>query len=53
MSNQLLTIPLNGYFSVSWIIMKVESIYDSITVRRIFKRKDPNIKLRVDDILKY
>ena len=35
------------------IKIKIEEVYDSTAIASIYKKKDPNIKLRVGDIVKY
>ena len=35
------------------IKIKIEEVYDSTAIASIYKKKDPNIKLRVGDIIKY
>ena len=33
--------------------VKIEEVYDSTAIASIYKKKDPNIILRVGDIVKY
>ena len=42
-----------GVTSTTGIKIKLEELYDSTSIGRIYKSEDPNIKLRVGDIVKY
>ena len=47
------TIALFGIISITGIKIKIEEVYDSTAIGRVYSSKDPNIKLKVGDMVIY